>query len=143
MNEDIREIKVMLKLNGEDAATIVATLQMARNHLQQAMDQAIEDGLLPIVQLTKTELERTSSIIKGIIEEGGYSSDSFIVDEKDLERKMRQGIKAIELMKDAIDKDSSDSKPPPKEEGKKWEKAGDNVINILDKLKEDKPDDET
>lgn len=138
-----REIKVMLKLNGEDAATIVATLQMARNHLQQAMDQAIEDGLLPIVQLTKTELERTSSIIKGIIEEGGYSSDSFIVDEKDLERKMRQGIKAIELMKDAIDKDSSDSKPPPKEEGKKWEDAGDNVINILDKLKEDKPDDET
>lgn len=131
-----KEVKIILSLNAVDASLVLASLQTTKEMLNVSMDMAISDGLLPIVKLAKGEIARIDNIIHKATTTNAYSSDSFVTNQEEVRKQERESIAAISMLKNVMNK-----KEPPKEEGKNWDKAGDNVVSILDKFKKDKPDD--
>ena len=132
-----KEVKVVLSLNAIDASLVLAALQTTKEMLNASMDMAISEGLLPIVKLAKGEMARIDAIIQAATSTNEYSSKSFVTNQEDIQRQEREGMAAISMLKGAMEK-----KEPPKEEGQDWDKAGDNIVSILDKFKkDDKPDD--
>ena len=130
------EVKIVLTLNGEEASLILAALHTAKDMMNHSMDLAIKDGILPVVALVKEEINKIDEIVREVTNKHSYESKSFVVDEETALRKMERSIAAIKLMQDKMDEEDT----PPPEKGKKWDDAGDNVINILGKLKKDDKD---
>jgi len=129
-----REIKIVMSLNADDTSLVLAALQTAREMLSKSMDLAIEDGLLPVVRLAKDDIARIDKIIEDTADTHSYTSKSFIIDEQSMRDKERKTIEITKMLEDVM------SKREAKEKGEEWDKAGDNVVSILDKFKKDEPD---
>lgn len=137
-NNDEEEIKITLVLNAEEASLVLASLQTSRSMLDQSIDMAVKDGILPVVQIAREEIVKIDRILHATQAHRHYESKSFVLNEEDAERKMKQGMDAIRMMKGKM-KEEEDT-PKKEEKGKDWENAGDNVVSMLDTFKKNKED---
>lgn len=130
------EIKIKFILNAEEASIVMASLSQALHMLDLSMQQALEEGLLPIVRMTKEHSDIIKKMMHDVTAQQSYSSKSFVFDDEEMQRKAEEGMQAIKILTKTLNKDKSVIQDTP-EEGKKWDKAGDNVVNLLNRFKKE------
>ena len=130
------DVKITLILNAEDASLVMSAIKTTGFMLNQSIDHALSDGLLPVVKAARADVKKIDIILDAVMSKHKYESDTFEVDEDAMLRKQDEAREVIEVLAKKMAE-----KPDAKEEGKKWDEAGDNVVSILDKFKKDKPND--
>jgi len=131
----MEDIKITLVLNAEDASLVMSAIKTTGFMLNQSIDHALSDGLLPVVKAARADVKKIDIILDAIMSKHKYESDTFEVDEDAMLRKQDEAREVVEVLA----KKMAEKPDELKEEGKDWDKAGDNVVSILDKFKKDKP----
>jgi len=133
------DVKIELILNAEDASLVMSAIKTTAYMLNQSIDQALADGLLPVVKAARADCRRLDKIIEAIMSDYKYESSTFEIDEGLVQRQMEDAKEVLDILQ----KKMSEEPELKEEKGKDWDKAGDNVVSILDKFnKKDKPNDD-
>lgn len=94
-----KEQVIKLRLNFEDAAFVLASLEVTRDMMNMSMDKAIEDALLPVVALLKEELDKVTRMIESVRSTRQYTSDNFGYNSEHLARRRKQGADVMAMLK--------------------------------------------